>query len=73
MRWLLALLVVIILGGCQSWQPPQGNGNYQYRPNPIQTFSNEWSRRREDTRRKNLEREQIRYYRNQNMKQFYNY
>lgn len=73
MRWLLALLIVVILGGCQTWQPPPGSGNYQYRPNPLADFSNEWNRRREATRNKALEREQLRYYRNQNLNQYKQY
>lgn len=71
MRWLLALLVVIILGGCNSHSGYNNNGI-----NPFQAFADGYNQSRDRRYNRNserLQRAQIQYYQNQNFNQYKQY
>lgn len=71
MRWLLALLVVIILGGCNSHSGYNNNGI-----NPFQAFADGYNQSRDRRYNRNSERlqkQQLQYYRQQNLNQYRNY
>lgn len=70
MKWLLAILVVVILGGCTS------HSGYSNGTNPFQAFSDGYNQSRDRRYNRNSERlqkQQLQYYRQQNLNQYRNY